>query len=290
LLLLVFLAFRFRQLWDEQHVDFSEANVSMLVLAALLSFVAVVAYGCVWPVILRQIGVTPPRGAVRLFLQSQLGKYVPGSVWQYAGRIGLARSRGVPVSSTVLSLLIEVSASAVAAVAVGVFVLPVLAAVPLAVLIVALVLAVAARPAFVPNAFIRLAERVLRTSGDELRGALGALPRISALYIPVWALYGAAFWLTARALFSIPASDLVLFTAAFAIGWLVGMAAVFAPGGIGVREAVLVGLLAPSIGQREAIVIAAASRLLLTAADLVGGAVALLVPRLTPRGLGAAAE
>ena len=53
------------------------------------------------------------------------------------------------------------------------------------------------------------------------------------------------------------------------------MVVVFAPGGIGVREAVLVALLAPRVGHTDAIVVAAASRILLTRADLVGGGGAL---------------
>jgi glycosyltransferase 2 family protein len=288
--LLVLLALRFRQLWRQQHVDFSNAHVSLLVLAAVLSLVAVVSYGWVWPVILREIGGPVPRGSVRIFLQSQLGKYLPGSVWQYAGRVGLARAHGVPVRTALLSLGIEVGASAIAAVAVGLFVLPLVAALPLALALGGLVFLVTTKGARVAEVVLGLVARIAPITSSELRPALRALPRMVLLYVPVWGLYGLAFWLTARALFPISAGDLVFFVAAFALGWLVGMAAVFAPGGIGVREAVLVGLLAPTVGQREAIVIAAASRLLLTAADLVAGGASILVPRIAPRGMGAAAE
>ncbi len=289
-LLLVLLALRFRQLWHEQHVDFSDADATVLALAGVVSFIAVVAYGCVWPVILREIGTPPPRGSVRIFLQSQLGKYVPGSVWQYAGRVGLARAHGVAVRSTVLSLGIEVAASALAAVTVGLFVLPLVAAVPLALVLAGLAFIAAVRGGRLADIAIRFVRRIVPVPVEEFRLVFRAAPRMSVLYLPVWALYGTAFWLTGRALFPVPASDFVLFAAAFPLGWLVGMAAVFAPGGIGVREAVLVGLLAPTVGQREAIVIAAASRLLLTAADLVGGGVSILIPRLSPRGVGSAAE
>ena len=46
--------------------------------------------------------------------------------------------------------------------------------------------------------------------------------------------------------------------------------AIYAPGGIGVREAVLVGLLRGKIGSGDALLIAAASRAVLTLVDLVG--------------------
>jgi uncharacterized membrane protein YbhN (UPF0104 family) len=289
--LLVLLALRLRTLWDESQVDFSDASVLLLGLAALASLAAVVSYGVVWPFVLRRIGVRAPRGSVSLFLVSQLGKYLPGSVWHYAGRVELARRRGVPVRATVLSLGLEVAASALAAAAVGLFVLPPAFAVPLSLGLVALVLAASTSVARrLVDPVVRGVRHVVPAPVAGLRSVLGALPRMSALYVPVWALYGAAFWLTGRALFAISADDLVFFAATFALGWLAGMAAVFAPGGIGVREAVLVALLAPRVGESEAIVIAGASRLLLTAADLVGAAAAFVLLRLDTRGVGVANE
>jgi len=280
--LLGFLAFRLTQLWNRDPVDFSAANGWLLALASGLSLVAVVSYGLVWPHILRRIGTTPPRDALRIFLQSQLGKYVPGSVWQYAGRIGLARDRGIPARVTILSLAIEVGGSVIAAGAIAMFVLPVFVALPLAVagLVGVVFIGSSTRVQRLFRPAIRLVARAVPSELVDMQVVYGRLPGITLLYIPVWLVYGLAFWLTGRALFSLPAHEVLFFAGAFAIGWLVGMAAVFAPGGIGVREAVLVALLAPRIGQREALVLAGASRLLLTAADLAGGGAALLLPRL----------
>jgi glycosyltransferase 2 family protein len=290
LALLALIALRLRELWKEHPVDFSAANGWLLALAAGITLAAVVAYGSVWPSILRRMGTSPPKGSIAIFLQSQLGKYLPGSVWQYAGRVGLARNRGVPVPTTILSLAIEVGGSAIAAAVLGLFLLPARLALPLAIaVLLAVTLAWSSRA--VQRLFdlaLRLVARVLRFPVPDLQLVRRVLPVVTLVYVPVWIVYGLAFWATGRALFAVPVDDIAFFSAAFAIGWLVGMAAVFAPGGIGVREAVLVGLLGPRIGQREAIVVAATSRLLLTAADLVGGGAALLLPRLR-RGMPTAA-
>jgi uncharacterized membrane protein YbhN (UPF0104 family) len=56
---------------------------------------------------------------------------------------------------------------------------------------------------------------------------------------------------------------------AFAVAWLAGLLAVYAPGGLGVREAVLVALLSSRIGAADALVVAAASRLILIFVDVV---------------------
>ena len=291
LLVLAFLALRLRALWREQPADFSDFDLPLLAVAALLSLIAVISYGAVWPVILRRIGAPVPKDSVRMFLQSQLGKYVPGSVWHYAGRVGLAKARGVGVRLTLVSLGVEVAASTLAAGLVGLFVLPLALALPLATALWALVvvLGLGARRGArlldpVVDAVLWVAERVVRVPRAEMAPAIRAVPVTAAFYLPVWALYGGAFWLTGRALFPIPAGDVVYFTAAFALGWIAGMVVVFAPGGIGVREAVLVALLAPRVGHTEAIVVAAASRILLTGADLVGGGGALALSSLKRRG------
>lgn len=290
--LVVVLALRLRELWRQHPVDLSTVDAPLLVLAAACSFAAVVAYGAVWPLILKRMGSTPPRGAIRLFLQSQLAKYLPGSVWHYAGRVGLARSRGLPVRTTILSLAIELAASAFAALAVAVFLLPAGAAVPVLLALVALVLVASRGNALqrLLDPLRRMLRRVFPLEAEDEQRTLRALLPTSVLYVPVWALYGVAFWLTARALFAIPPGDLAYFTSAFALGWLAGMVAVFAPGGIGVREAVLVALIGPRLGQAEAIVIATTSRLLLTAADLAGGGGAVLLPRLWLRRVAGATE
>ena len=58
-----------------------------------------------------------------------------------------------------------------------------------------------------------------------------------------------------------------------ALGYVLGLLALFAPGGVGVRELVLIGLLAPFLGSGGAVAVSLASRVLLTVLE---GAAALL--------------
>src|SRR2546426_12749621 len=90
-----------------------------------------------------------------------------------------------------------------------------------------------------------------------------------------WGTYGAALWMLARGLVPDAPIPLPLATAigAFTLGYILGLLALFAPGGVGVRELVLVGLLAPFLGSGGAVVVSVASRVLLT---LMEAAAALL--------------
>ena len=117
LALLVVVGLRLWQLWRREPVDFGDVNGAVFAAAVVASVAAVSAYGLVWLVLLRRLGTPAPLSWITIFFKSQLGKYLPGSVWQYAGRVGLARNQGVPVQRGLASVAAEIGYSALAAAA-----------------------------------------------------------------------------------------------------------------------------------------------------------------------------
>lgn len=277
--LVAYLGVRLWQLWDRHPIDFHAADAGTFTLGVVTAAVAVTAFGLVWTVVLRRLGVDARPGWVGIWFKSQLGKYLPGSVWQYAGRVTLARSRGVPVKTGLASITVEVVASLIAAAVVAALALPL----PFAFAIwgaLALLCGIAyARRGVIARTGERLAAPVLaRVDRPTVAAGVRAVPEAAGLYVIAWGLYGTSFWLTAHSLFAVPASELLHYIGVFAVAWAIGFVVVFAPGGIGVREAVLVALLSGRLGEAHAIGLAAASRLVLSAIDLGGGAAALAVP------------
>ncbi len=55
----------------------------------------------------------------------------------------------------------------------------------------------------------------------------------------------------------------------FALGYILGLLALFAPGGVGVRELVFIGLLTPALGSGGAVALTLGSRVLLTLCEVV---------------------
>ena len=281
--LVVLLALRLWQLWRRNPVDFGHLDGAVFGAAVVVSVAAVSAYGFVWPYLLRRLGTPAPLTWITLFFKSQLGKYLPGSVWQYAGRVGLARDRGVPVQVALVSIVAEISFSAVAAAAAASLILGRIAAAvvfPILALLLAVEFSVRGR----------VAAPVGRLDRQSFLAALRAGPTVVVLYLIVWGLYGLAFWTTGRAVFAIPAADIPRYIGVFALAWLAGLVAFFAPGGIGVREAVIAALLTGRLGQADAIVLAATSRIVLSAIDLAAGAASFGLPALRrrePRPVGA---
>jgi uncharacterized membrane protein YbhN (UPF0104 family) len=94
--------------------------------------------------------------------------------------------------------------------------------------------------------------------------------------LAAWVGYGSAFWLLQQG--TIPTASLSISTAigAFTASYLAGLLFLLAPGGLLVREGVLVLMLQGDIGLGPAGALAVASRLMLTLTE-VGVAVPFLV-------------
>ena len=80
-----------------------------------------------------------------------------------------------------------------------------------------------------------------------------------------------AFRLLALGLFGAPppGGSWGFYIAAFTGSYVAGVIAVFAPAGLLVREAALIGLLSPVLGSGDAVILAAASRIWLTALEVL---------------------
>jgi uncharacterized membrane protein YbhN (UPF0104 family) len=250
-----FLLVRLRSIWHDNHIHLTSSGWAWLTGATALGVAAVVCTSFIWLVILRRLGLRVRWPSAAIYLQAQLGKYVPGGVWQYASRGAMARGYGLSVRVVAKSLPIELAAAVCAGAA-------------FAFLAVGWWGVIAAAAAIVTAAGGRV-----YLSAD--RAALRVTAQVVPLYAATWPLIGVSFWMTAHAFLHIGPADIALYTGAFAAAWIVGLFAIYAPGGIGVREAMLVAILGPRIGSANALVIAAASRVVFTLADLVPAALSI---------------
>jgi uncharacterized membrane protein YbhN (UPF0104 family) len=92
-----------------------------------------------------------------------------------------------------------------------------------------------------------------------------------------WLCYGAHAWLLISEFAGHGARTLALSLGAYALAWAVGFLIIFFPGGIGPREVALIAVLAPVMPSASALVIALASRVVMTVGDLVWAGVGLAI-------------
>jgi uncharacterized membrane protein YbhN (UPF0104 family) len=258
--------------WDEVHAALAKlawydvAGAVACVLAGL---------GCMllaWRALLAGLGsALPLPAAIRVMFIGQLGKYVPGAVWALAAQVELARDYDVPRRrSTAASLVGMAVTLAVGLIAAGVM-LPltsahaarhywwVLAVTPLA---------VACLHPRVVKFGLDLVLKVLHQPPLEEFVRPAAMARALAWTTLGWLFYGAHAWFLISDFADKGAHTFALALGGYALAWAVGFLIIFFPGGIGPREVALIAVLAPVMPSASALVVALASRVVMTIGDL----------------------
>ena len=85
-------------------------------------------------------------------------------------------------------------------------------------------------------------------------------------------------WFLVRAVGGTGGDAWVAATGGIALAWALGLVAVLAPAGVGVRDAVLLAVLSPLVGRTPALAVVLASRGLLALTDVALAAVAAAGP------------
>jgi hypothetical protein len=196
--------------------------------------------------------------ATRLYNLSQLGKYVPGSIWQFVGRAAAYRRLGATYAAIRDSLLIESLWIVVAAALVGLALTG-----PVAVELVTESLTPGLRAWLVGGMAVAgtaAAGVALLKREVALRYLRLAVPsaRVVLVQAMLWLLLGLAFWILARACGLQVGVGFAtgLFAAAYAVGFMVP----FAPAGLGIRDAILTLGLLPHAATGEALAITVLAR------------------------------
>jgi uncharacterized membrane protein YbhN (UPF0104 family) len=254
--------------------DLGNANLVLFGLgcAALGAYYLVFVIG--WMRILAEWGIELPYPvALRAEMLSMLAKYIPGGIWTPAARVVAARRAGVTDAALVTSsMLLEAGISAVAGVIVFVVALPFVdnANAPLWPLVIfGAVLAILVQP----RVFRPLTGKVLRRFGytKELPNLrTRTLTGLLLFYAGTWVLGGSALWLLLRSVGAHPEPATIVFLGGTAaVGAIVAVLFVFAPSGLGPREASMYGLMLAVATPGQALGAVALNRLALTGVELL---------------------
>jgi uncharacterized membrane protein YbhN (UPF0104 family) len=210
--------------------------------------------------------------AARIWTVSNLGRYVPGKVWQLGAMAYLAEQRGVSgvvaAGSALVVTVVNLIAGFVVAAVTGADLLgfSTLGLVLIAVAAASVLFA----PAVIPT-LVRWAARLLGRDAS----AVPALPA-SALWFAViasgvaWVMYGIAFRLLALGVLGSAPGATSLYVAVFTGSYVLGFIVLIAPAGVGVREVSMGAALAKAgFALSSATVLVIVSRLWLTVLELL---------------------
>lgn len=259
-LIVLFFALALYDLWPE----LTSYNWQFEPVYLVLAFVVLVlrgplpAYG--WSAIMRRLGHPVALGrSIRIVYYSGMAAFLPGSLWHVVGRVYLAEKEGASRRVAALSVALEtvlilLSALVIASLSLIAWPDPPWWAVAGGA---AVLLVVLARPGLLIGAANRLLSAFRRRTID-VRLSTADVLRLVWPFAANWLVFGVMFYLIVASLY--PGLALVylpVVTGVFTAAWVGGYLAVFVPQGWGVREFIIVTLLA-AVGVPAPVATAAA--------------------------------
>jgi glycosyltransferase 2 family protein len=218
-------------------------------------------------------------GVARMWSISNFGRYIPGKVWGIGAMATMAHEAGIPAvaaaGSAVLNTVVNIATGFLVALIAGWRSFDEISKgrtwIGIALLIVA-ALGIVALPAILP----RMLDVVRRVTRREI--SVTSVPH-RAVYIALvgnlvsWLVYGAAFQLFVFGVVGEATGSFADYVTAYAWPYILGYLAIFAPGGLVVRDGALVVALT-TLGiapPQQALLISLTSRLWLTVLELLPG-------------------
>ncbi len=179
--------------------------------------------------------------ALRVWIISNTSRYIPGTVWQYFGRIELAKSDlNIPRKKTVISLIQEIFLSVLAACFVSLFALEFVlpsSQIKYLIFFFLMVGGLTLMPFInkkVLSILLKLAKKDFDTEGSLSRSRNLLLP--FPFFVFSFILSGVGLLLIQYAFLHELDLDLLTISGIYAFSWLIGYLTLIAPGGLGITE------------------------------------------------------
>lgn len=247
-------------------------SVKLIVLATVLIILAKIGFAVIMRAAATRAGlVLSFKDSYWIYNITQLGKYVPGSIWQFVGRIVILKRKGVPVAQIRDAMLAEhawviASASVMAACLIILakphFFLDWLDNMRVSPLLVGTLLAAGAL------ATLGLGLMAFRRHFFFWLWRLRPVPSALATLAFIWVLLGVSLWVTLAPFVTVPPPWYYV-VGIYCFAYVVGFLVPFAPAGLGIRESILSFGLLPYMPLETSLLLASINRVLYFAAEFI---------------------
>lgn len=237
------------RVWD---MNWGRVAIASVLFAAYLFFFRAL----VWRRLLKNFGhKLPVWPTTRVWSTSELARYLPGAVWQVVGRVYLIKPYGVRGSVCSTSQIMELALYLLANLIVALGALTFLGwksfeGSARVWMIVAAILVPLLSLLLHPKVFYAIADRILvslKKPPIQRRMRWKSLIELLGWNVLGLAVQGLAIYLVVAELLQLPIAKWWVVTGAYCLAWCAGFLAFWAPGGLGVREAVFIAAMSFAI-------------------------------------------
>ena len=273
-LVVVFLAWYFRKNWDEFSEKIMSVNIGIFIVSMLFYFVYKITLASLWHYITKINGCSIRyEKAVTSYLYSILGKYIPGKVFMLAARLTYYKEEEAQLSKVTVCFFIENVCTLLGAAMlfiVSLFFFPneLLENYKWLTLLLIAAFFVCIHPKII-NFVLRLIGKIFKKN-LEIPMKYSQMLKVVLLFIGNWLIVGFGFFILTKSIYPAAEWSQMLYCAGiWGVSAIMGILAIFAPSGLGVREGIIVAGLMLIMPQSDAMVISVVSRLWQTIPELL---------------------
>ncbi len=211
--------------------------------------------------------------AVKTYLFSILGKYIPGKVFMLLARIPAYKEEGVSADKVSVCFLIEngctvLGASLLFIISIFFFPMEELNQYKWTAFLLIGVFFVCIHPKIL-NFFLGLLEKISKKKLMRIPMTYVQMLKVVLLFLLNWLIHGFGFYLLVTSIYPIPLSMCLYVGGIYALSCIIGILAIFSPSGIGVREGIMVLGLQVLMDTNYCMIISIISRLWSEVIELV---------------------
>lgn len=273
LLVLFFLGRYFLENWEEiQQIQWN-INTGNLILSFLLYFCYIITLASLWHYItkLNQCEISH-YDAVIAYLYSIPGKYIPGKVFMLAARFPPYEKQNKPLRKITICFLLENACTLLGAAflfLMSLFFFPndLLEKYKYWTILLIILFFICIHPKIL-NFFLGILGKLAKKD-MEIPVTYPEMLKTVLFFIFNWLVAGAGFYLLVKSVYPVPASQWLYTGGIYGLSTIIGILALFAPSGLGVREGILTAGLCLIMPEEYALTISLISRLWQTVAEIL---------------------
>lgn len=260
--------------WSQINFRQLHFNVPLLIVSILFLFIYFLLFVFGWELILKRLGVSLSfLKAIKIIFYSQIGKYLPGKIWVFVGRIYFCQQLGIPASKIFLSMVLEMALTIISGMVIFLVGLSIFPGAqihinPFFLMIVVVILFSIIHPK-VFTRIINIFLHLVKKGPIRIDLNFSQICGIIMYYCIVWLSFGIAFYFLINSTTFIALSKIPFLAGSFSISATIGAMALFVPGGLGVREGVLALLLSNFFPISLAILLSILSRIWISFGEFI---------------------
>lgn len=209
--------------------------------------------------------------AIIAYFCSILGKYIPGKVFMLAARVSVYEKRDIPVSKVAISFLLEnictlFGAAFLFIISLFFFSNSLLINYRWSAGLLIILFLIVINPGIM-NCFLGIIGKLLKKRYHVFISYQQML-KVVLLFILNWIILGIGFYMLICSIYPIEVSLFLYTSGVFGLSIIIGILAIFAPSGMGIREGILIVGLSVIMPQEYAVIISVVSRLWMTISEL----------------------